>query len=113
MTVQESVPCDVIRYHRLALDRMEGKLASTDELFERFISEPSLHALHQRIQLASDASVTMHPDDASELRHVIDVGGVRSIPQSLRRALLLDYEAFRELHLDVVQQWQLQAADHE
>ncbi|WP_197455826.1 glucans biosynthesis glucosyltransferase MdoH [Stieleria neptunia] len=110
---QETEPCDVIRNHRHALERLEAERASTGELFERFISEPSLHALHQRIQLASDASVTMHADDARELRHVIDVGGVRSIPPSLQRALLLDCEAFRELHLDVVQQWQLQAADHE
>jgi hypothetical protein len=48
----------------------------------------------------------MHPDDALKLRQSIDLGGVRSIPQPLRRAVLLDYEAFRELHLDVVQDWQ-------
>lgn len=106
LTPQESVPCDVIRYHRLVLDRLDEKPERTDELFERFICDPSLHSLHQRIQLASDASVTMHPDDALKLRQSIDLGGVRSIPQPLRRAVLLDYEGFRELHLDMVQDWQ-------
>ncbi|QEG41976.1 glucans biosynthesis glucosyltransferase MdoH [Roseimaritima ulvae] len=101
---EETDPPPVLQYLQQALAAADDdEPTPADGLFERFVTDIRLHALHQRIQRASAASVRIKADDLRTAMTAVATEGVGSIPENLRAPLLKDDHAFLDLHVEV--QW--------
>ncbi len=102
---EETAPPPVLQnLHQAIHTAADTELAPATGLFEQFVTDIRLHALHQRIQRGSGAGVRMQAAELQTVITAVAAGGVRSIPEHLRAALLKDDSAFWDVHVEA--QWQ-------
>ncbi len=98
---EEKSPSIVKRYYDLELATRQDNAAkqAAHSRFHQVIRDPEFYSLHASIQKASEADVAMSADQLAELETVRRDQGVAGIPEPFRKAILLDADVLRQLHV--------------